>query len=240
MEAMIFAAGLGTRLYPLTKDCPKALVEIAGKTLLEHCLENLIKVGCKKVVINAHHFLEKIEKFIEKNNFSIEIILSKEEELLDTGGGLKAAKKYFSLEDDILIHNVDIISQIDILSMQEELNKSNSLAILAVSQRKTSRQLLFNQENLLSGWQNTQTKEEIITRNHKELTPLAFSGIHIIKPQVLELMPQENKFSIINHYLELSKNNDLLAFKHEGVMWYDVGKYEQIAEIEQQIIRNYI
>jgi NDP-sugar pyrophosphorylase family protein len=247
MEAMIFAAGLGTRLYPLTKDKPKALVEIACKTLLERCLENLVKIGCKRVVINAHHFLEKIEFFLEKkyfslekNNFPLEIILSKEEVLLDTGGGLKNAKKYFSLKENILIHNVDIISQIDILAMQEVLNKSNALAILAVSERKSSRQLLFNQENLLSGWQNTQTNQQIITRQNTSLMPLAFSGIHIIKPEVLELMPKEDKFPIINHYLELSKTNDLLAFKHENVFWRDLGKYEQIAEIEQQIIQNCI
>lgn len=240
MEAMIFAAGLGTRLYPLTKDKPKALVEISGKTLLERCLEKVIKAGCKRVVINAHHFADLIEQYLEKKSYPIEICLSKEKELLDTGGGLKNAKKYFSLKENILVHNVDIISQIDILSMQDKLNKSNALAILAVSKRLSSRQLLFNEKELLSGWQNTQTNQEIITRNQPNLTSLAFSGVHIIRPEVLEFMPNENKFSIINHYLELSKNNDLLAFKHENLLWYDLGKYEQIAEIEQQIAQNYI
>ncbi len=240
MEAMIFAAGLGTRLYPLTKNKPKALVEICGKTLLDRCLEKIIKVGCKQIVINAHHFADLIEQYLENNKYNAEIILSKEEELLDTGGGLKNAKKYFSLKENILIHNVDIISQIDISAMQDNLNNSNALAILAVSKRLSSRQLLFNKENLLSGWQNTQTKQEIITRENQNLSPLAFSGVHIIRPEVLELMPNENKFSIINHYLELSKNNDLLAFKHENILWYDLGKYEQIAEIERQISQNCI
>jgi NDP-sugar pyrophosphorylase family protein len=240
MEAMIFAAGLGTRLYPLTKDKPKALVEISGKTLLERCLEKVIKAGCKRIVINAHHFADLIEQYLEKHSYPVEIYLSKEEELLDTGGGLKNAKKYFSLKENILVHNVDIISQIDISSMQDNLNNSNALAILAVSKRLSSRQLLFNEENLLSGCKNTQTKQEVITRNLPNLTPLAFSGVHIIRPEVLQLMPNENKFSIINHYLELSKNNDLLAFKHENLLWYDLGKYEQIAEIEQQIAQSYI
>ena len=240
MEAMIFAAGLGTRLYPLTKNKPKALVEICGKTLLDRCLEKIIKVGCKRIVINTHHFADLIEQYLENNKYNAEIILSKEEELLDTGGGLKNAKKYFSLKENILIHNVDIISQIDISAMQDNLNNSNALAILAVSKRLSSRQLLFNKENLLSGWQNTQTKQEIITRENQNLSPLAFSGVHIIRPEVLELMPNENKFSIINHYLELSKNNDLLAFKHENILWYDLGKYEQIAEIERQISQNCI
>lgn len=240
MEAMIFAAGLGTRLYPLTKNKPKALVEICGKTLLDRCLEKIIKVGCKRIVINVHHFADLIEQYLENNKYNAEIILSKEEELLDTGGGLKNAKKYFSLKENILIHNVDIISQIDISAMQDNLNNSNALAILAVSKRLSSRQLLFNKENLLSGWQNTQTKQEIITRENQNLSPLAFSGVHIIRPEVLELMPNENKFSIINHYLELSKNNDLLAFKHENILWYDLGKYEQIAEIERQISQNCI
>jgi NDP-sugar pyrophosphorylase family protein len=240
MEAMIFAAGLGTRLYPLTKNKPKALVEICGKTLLDRCLEKIIKVGCKRIVINAHHFSDLIEQYLKNNKYNAEIILSKEEELLDTGGGLKNAKKYFSLKENILIHNVDIISQIDISAMQDNLNNSNALAILAVSKRLSSRQLLFNKENLLSGWQNTQTKQEIITRENQNLIPLAFSGVHIIRPEVLELMPNENKFSIINHYLELSKNNDLLAFKHENIIWYDLGKYEQIAEIERQISQSCI
>ena len=240
MEAMIFAAGLGTRLYPLTKNKPKALVEICGKTLLDRCLEKIIKVGCKRIVINAHHFSDLIEQYLKNNKYNAEIILSKEEELLDTGGGLKNAKKYFSLKENILIHNVDIISQIDISAMQDNLNNSNALAILAVSKRLSSRQLLFNKENLLSGWQNNQTKQEIITRENQNLSPLAFSGVHIIRPEVLELMPNENKFSIINHYLELSKNNDLLAFKHENILWYDLGKYEQIAEIERQISQNCI
>lgn len=240
MEAMIFAAGLGTRLYPLTKNKPKALVEICGKTLLDRCLEKIIKVGYKRIVINAHHFADLIEQYLENNKYNAEIILSKEEELLDTGGGLKNAKKYFSLKENILIHNVDIISQIDISAMQDNLNNSNALAILAVSKRLSSRQLLFNKENLLSGWQNNQTKQEIITRENQNLSPLAFSGVHIIRPEVLELMPNENKFSIINHYLELSKNNDLLAFKHENILWYDLGKYEQIAEIERQISQNCI
>ena len=240
MEAMIFAAGLGTRLYPLTKNKPKALVEICGKTLLDRCLEKIIKVGCKRIVINAHHFSDLIEQYLKNNKYNAEIILSKEEELLDTGGGLKNAKKYFSLKENILIHNVDIISQIDISAMQDNLNNSNALAILAVSKRLSSRQLLFNKENLLSGWQNNQTKQEIITRENQNLSPLAFSGVHIIRPEVLELMPNENKFSIINHYLELSKNNDLLAFKHENILWYDLGKYEQIAEIERQISQSCI
>jgi NDP-sugar pyrophosphorylase family protein len=240
MEAMIFAAGLGTRLYPLTKNKPKALVEICGKTLLDRCLEKIIKVGCKRIVINAHHFSDLIEQYLKNNKYNAEIILSKEEELLDTGGGLKNAKKYFSLKENILIHNVDIISQIDISAMQDNLNNSNALAILAVSKRLSSRQLLFNKENLLSGWQNNQTKQEIITRENQNLNPLAFSGVHIIRPEALELMPNENKFSIINHYLELSKNNDLLAFKHENIIWYDLGKYEQIAEIERQISQSCI
>ncbi len=235
MEAMIFAAGLGTRLYPLTKDKPKALVEISGKTLLERCIERLIKVNCTRIVINAHHFSELIDEYLKRNNYPIEIHLSKEEELLDTGGGLKAAKKYFSLKENILIHNVDIISQIDLLAMQDKLNNSNALAVLAVSKRLSSRQLLFNQENLLSGWQNTQTNQEIITKDTSPLTPLAFSGVHIIRPELLELMPNEDKFSIINHYLELSKHNDLLAFTHKDVLWYDLGKYEQIAEIERKL-----
>ncbi len=238
MEAMIFAAGLGTRLYPLTKDKPKALVEVAGKTLLDRCIEKVIAAGCKHIVINAHHYSELIEEYISQHNYSADIYLSLEKNLLDTGGGIKEAKKYFTGKKNVLLHNVDVISEINILEMQKQLENSKSLAVLAVSQRKSSRQLLFNQENQLCGWQNTQTNEEIITRNQSPLTPLAFSGVHIVRPEFLELMPEEEKFSIINHYLMLSKTNVLSAFKHEGIMWYDLGKYEQIAEIESQIIQS--
>ena len=180
MEAMIFAAGLGTRLYPLTKDKPKALVEIAGKTLLDRTIEKLIKAKVERIVINALHYADKIENHLNQNHYPVEIILSKEEELLNTGGGLKAAKKHFSLKRNILIHNVDIISDIDLKELCSQLENTNSLALLAVSKRASSRQLLFNQDKQLCGWRNLQSNKEIITRKEANIEEFAFSGVHII------------------------------------------------------------
>lgn len=235
MEAMIFAAGLGTRLYPLTKDKPKALVEIAGKTLLDRTIEKLIKAKVQRIIINAHHYADKIEVHLKQHHYPVEILLSKEEELLNTGGGLKAAKQYFTLKHNILIHNVDIISDIDLQDLHTHLQNTDSLALLAVSQRNSSRQLLFNQDQQLCGWRNLQTKQEIITRNQTPLKELAFSGIHILRPEIFNHMPEENIFSITDHYLTLSKTEKITAYEHTNLMWYDLGKYEQIAQIESQL-----
>ena len=235
MEAMIFAAGLGTRLYPLTKDKPKALVEIAGKTLLDRTIEKLIKAKVERIVINAHHYADKIENHLNQNHYPVEIILSKEEELLNTGGGLKAAKKHFSLKRNILIHNVDIISDIDLKELCSQLENTNSLALLAVSKRASSRQLLFNQDKQLCGWRNLQSNKEIITRKEENIEEFAFSGVHIIRPEFFNYMPQEEIFSITDHYLTLSKTEPIKAYEHKDIMWYDLGKYEQIAQIESQL-----
>lgn len=238
MEAMIFAAGLGTRLRPLTDNKPKALVEVAGKTLLDRTIEKLVKANCSRIVVNAFHYADQIKKHLERNEDSENLFLNTEKRLLNTGGGLKDAKKYFTLKENILLHNVDVISDIDLLDMNTQLENSQSIALLAVSKRPSSRQLLFNKDKKLCGWKNTQTNETIITRQDTPLEEFAFSGVHIIKPEVLSQMPEEEVFSIIDHYLNLSKTKDISAYIHEDIMWYDLGKYEQIAQIESQLNQN--
>lgn len=236
MEAMIFAAGLGTRLRPLTDNRPKALVEVAGCTLLERCIRKLIGYGCKHIVINTHHFAQMIEEHIHTKHYPAEILLSNEKDmLLDTGGGLKNAESLFSKTQNIIVHNVDIISDVDLLGMERELNESDSIAMLAVSQRKTSRYLLFDNKNELCGWQDKKNNREIISRNVSYTFPFAFSGIQILKPEIFGMIKRTGAFSIIDEYLELSKKEKIKAFIHKADHWFDVGKAEELKEIEKRL-----
>jgi len=233
-QAMILAAGLGTRLKPLTLSKPKALVEVANVSLLEHNIKKLIDCGCNHIVINVHHFAEQIIEHISNKHYSADIFISDETNLLlDTGGGLVNAKHLFDSKNDILIHNVDIISKIDFLSFYKEHKENNSLATLAVSKRETSRYLLFNKENTLCGWENTKTGEKIISSENKNLTRWGFSGIQFINPELLNLIQQEGSFSIIPEYLKLSKSYPIKSYIHSKKIWVDVGKIEAIEKAEK-------
>ncbi len=231
MKAMILAAGLGTRLRPLTNDKPKALVEVHGKTLLEIAISRLSKAGFHEIVINVHHFADQIIDFIEsKDRFGIQLTISDErDKLLETGGGIKKAAPFLNGDKAFLVCNVDIISDIDLSEMYHSHLRSGALATLAVRQRETSRYLLFNHHNNLSGWKNTKTEESIIVRNsQKKFKELAFSGIHIIQPSIFRYMNQEGKFSIIETYLDLAKKHKIKAYSHNEGYWLDVGKPEQL------------
>ena len=231
MKAMIFAAGLGTRLRPLTNDRPKALVEVYGKPLLEWVILKLRENGIKEIVVNVHHFADKIEAFLEeKENFGIDIHISDEREfLLETGGGLKFAKDLLQGDEPILIHNADIISDIDIQSFINFHTKNEALASLAVSHRHTSRYLHFDEENQLTGWENIKTSEVRPARNPSgEIRRLAFSGIHLINPEFLDVIIEEGKFSIIEVYLRLAAHNKIVGYQHESANWFDVGKPENL------------
>lgn len=249
MQAMIFAAGLGTRLRPLTNTKPKALVEINGKTLLERNVEKMLSYGIKKIVVNIHHFptlmIEAIEK-IEKK-YDCQLIISDERDLLlDTGGGLLKAKKYFfddnsltkenlstTSEDDlILLHNVDILSDIDFLEMKKEFLNTNPIALLAVKNRQTKRYFVFNESNVLSGWTNIETNESIMTRNCEKKQLFAFSGVHLVRRKIFDLIEQKGVFSIKDTYLQLSCNQIIKPFVHEG-KWLDVGRIEAIEKAEK-------
>ncbi|TKG97341.1 nucleotidyltransferase family protein [Puteibacter caeruleilacunae] len=246
MIAMIFAAGLGSRLRPLTNDRPKALVEVAGKPLLQHCIENLKDVGVTKVVINIHHFGQKIIDFLEEhNNFDIDIRISDErDELLDTGGGLKKASSILlsmltEENEPILIINVDIISSVSLKNVIAQHQEHENMATLVVRDRSTSRYLLFNDEQQLVGWTNISTKEVKESRPLKgDENRLAFSGIHVISPNIFQLITEEGKFSIIHTYLHLAKTQKIQAYHDKSKLWFDLGKFEQLKQAEEILLNS--
>jgi len=236
MKAMILAAGRGTRLQPLTQDRPKALVEISGIALLEHVIHRLKSFGFHDIVINVHHFPDQIIKFLEsKKKFGINIKISDErQKLLDTGGGLKKAAGLLRSREPILIHNVDVLSHIPLQSLIIEHLTSGVLATLAVSQRESSRRLIFNQDNQLIGWQNTITGEiKGETSGKKAIKKLAFSGIQVISPKIFQLLPDKEVFSLIDLYLNLCQHYPIRAYEHEARQFLDVGQPEKITKAEK-------
>jgi NDP-sugar pyrophosphorylase family protein len=237
MKAMIFAAGLGTRLKPLTDSKPKALVEIGGKTFLEIVITKLINSGINEVVINVHHFAGQILEFLkEKNNFGITIHISDESEmLLDTGGGLKKAASFLSGNEPVVIHNVDVLSDTDILEVVNYHLKEKALATVVVRERKTQRYFMLDKNNQLVGWKNIQTGETKISLPEKaaETKLLTFSGIHIINPEIFHLIKSEGKFSIIDTYLDLAKHHRIIGYPDNSGFWLDIGKADQLEEAKK-------
>jgi NDP-sugar pyrophosphorylase family protein len=240
MKAMILAAGLGTRLLPLTTDRPKALVEIAGRTLLDITLTRLRAFGIREAIINVHHFADMILEYLKTNdNFGMRIEVSREEVLLDTGGGLKKAA-YFFLEDSncfeepFILHNVDVISTIDLRRMVQLHTESRALATLAVQDRETSRYLLFDEQLQLCGRRSGSDQKTELARTSPQA--LAFCGIHVISPRLFGMMMEEGAFSIINSYLQLaSRGNKILAFRADEYYWRDVGKLDSLMRAEQDL-----
>jgi len=242
MKALILAAGFGTRLQPITDSKPKALVEINGITLLEFTIRRLIKFGFNQIIINVHHFAEQIINFLdEKNNFGIEIEISDERDLLlDTGGGLKKASWFFDDGRPFLIHNVDILSDVDLAQFYNSHLNSDSIATLAVQKRKSSRYFLFDDEKYLCGWENVKTNEHKITRQpNGKLAQLAFSGIHMADPSIFKLIPPEKVFSIVDFYLSIASQNRISYFDHSNSLFIDLGKKENLAEAEKIFNNNF-
>ncbi len=237
MKAMIFAAGLGTRLRPLTNKKPKALVEINGITMLELVINKLKKAGICDFVINVHHFSEQIIDFLKDNrNFNSNIYISDESNmLLETGGGLYKAAKYLSSDnEDFIVYNVDIFSDININNLINFHKKNNSLVTLAVQNIKSSRQLLFDKKNYLCQWQNISTGEKKIARNtNSKLNAFAFSGIHVINNKIFELITETGKFSIIDTYLRIAKNYKISAYIHNSSFCIDIGSYKNILKAQK-------
>jgi NDP-sugar pyrophosphorylase family protein len=235
MKAMILAAGLGTRLQPLTNNKPKALVEVNGKTLLETTINKIIQAGITEIVINVHHFAQQVIDFVkEKNSFGIDIHFSDEtEELMDTGGGLKKASWFLKGGEPFLVYNVDILSDIDLRHLINHHKKNEALVTLAVRKRKTSRYLLFDKDFTLYGWQNVKTGEKKIAREKLDLNLFAFSGIHIIEPAIFDLINKTGRFSIIDVYLKLAKEYRILGYDHSQTQWLDLGRIENLKEAEK-------
>lgn len=282
MKAMVLAAGLGTRLRPLTDEKPKALVEVAGRTMLEITLERLRGAGVREVIVNAHHFADQLVEYLRTHeNFGMRVEVSREDVLLDTGGGLKQAAWFFRGEDQpFLLHNVDVVSTIDLGRMIEAHREQDALASLAVQERPSSRQLLFDEDGLLCGRRGSQgdemarggylsgakapdlaalsgRAEDVPFQSSSssmdndvsfqiepsglpgtglslKVRPLAFCGIHVISPRLLETMEEEGVFSIIETYLRLAGGGErVVAFRADKYYWRDLGRAEQIGAAER-------
>jgi NDP-sugar pyrophosphorylase family protein len=242
MKAMILAAGLGTRLRPLTDNRPKALVEFRGHTMLDITLSRLRALDIREVIINVHHFADKILEYLKVNeNFDMHIEVSREEALLDTGGALKKAA-YFFLEDPsgietpFILHNVDVISSIDLRRMVEFHTENRALATLAVQDRETTRYLLFDEQLQLCGRRSGHDQKNELVRFSQRVEPLAFSGIHVISPRLFDLMIEEGAFSIISSYLRLAGSGEkILAFRADEYYWRDLGRPGDLMQATQDV-----
>ena len=240
MKAMILAAGLGTRLKPLTGDRPKALVTVAGRTLLEIALARLRAFGVREVIVNAHHYAEMIVECLRaNNNFGMSIEVSREEELLDTGGGLKKAAHFFldaNLDEPFILHNVDVISGIDLGRMVRFHTEHAAVATLAVQDRVTSRSLLFDENGQLCGRRAASMTNAELARPAAGAQALAFSGIHVISLNIFAKMREEGAFSIIDAYLHLAAQGErIIAFRADDCYWRDLGRPESIVQAAEDL-----
>jgi NDP-sugar pyrophosphorylase family protein len=241
MKAMIYAAGLGTRLQPETDSKPKALVEIAGIPMLGRLIEHLKTFNIDQVIINTHHFREQVKAYIDRNkNFDIEIVLSEEhDELLETGGGLAKARWFLDGKDPFLIHNVDILSDIDLSELLRFHVARKPMVSLAVRNRVSSRYLLFNEHMVLKGWMNEKTGESILVDRHSApLKKLAFSGIHIVHPDIFRYFTEIKRYRIIDRYLDISGKEHIAGFEHSSGYWIDMGSREGVRAAEERLGNN--
>jgi len=240
MRAMILAAGLGTRLKPLTDSIPKALIKIKNHTLLELQINKLKVEGFNQIIINVHHFADHIKDYLKQNNFfdcSIEIS-DESEKLLDTGGGLKKAAHFFSDGKPFLIHNVDILSNINLKKLAEVHLSSSPIATLAVQDRMSSRKLLFDKDMTLGGWMNEKSDEQIISNGKEsELSSYAFSGVQIVSPKIFKYFPDKDVFSLVELYLSAAKSETIKGYVHNEDEWMDLGKIENLNKAEKQCER---
>jgi MurNAc alpha-1-phosphate uridylyltransferase len=234
MKAMIFSAGLGTRFKPWTDSHPKALAVINGKSLLQRNIEYLQQYGIRDVVVNVHHFAEQIIDTIKKHQgWGSHVEVSDESaEVLETGGGMLKARDLLS-GGTFLTINVDILTEVNLKYFLARHQQENSLITVAVSERRTSRYLLFNKYNRLVGWRNTKTGEEKIAVKAKDIFEKAYRGLALFEPAVFDLIPFTGKFSLIDVYLALAPENKIAGFDHTGEKLIDVGKPESITAAEQ-------
>jgi NDP-sugar pyrophosphorylase family protein len=241
MKAMVLAAGLGTRLRPLTDDRPKALVEVAGRTLLEITLSRLRSFDIREVIINVHHFADMVVEYLKVNgNFGMHVEISREEVLLDTGGGLKKAGWFFPEgsshpDEPFILHNVDVISTIDLRRMLQTHSENKALATLAVQDRETSRYLMFDDQLQLCGRRSGCDGKLELVRPASQIYALAFGGIHIISPRLISKLVDEGAFSIIQSYLRLaSQGENILGFRAEEYYWRDLGRLDDLQQAARE------
>jgi NDP-sugar pyrophosphorylase family protein len=233
---MILAAGLGTRLKELTHDRPKALVEVAGKTLLERNIENLVQQGFDTIIVNIHHFGDQVIRFLETHDFAAKIYVSDERgALMDTGGGIVQALPFFHDAPAVLVHNVDILSDVNLHDGYDQFMASHDDAWLLTQDRDTSRKLLFDEQGLLVGWKNlkdgTYKWVNSVRSQYKEL---AFNGMHFFKPSMFGHYTLQ-RYSIIDLYLELAAQHKVRSMEIHPSFWFDIGKAEDFARIQQQL-----
>jgi NDP-sugar pyrophosphorylase family protein len=242
MKAMVLAAGLGTRLRPLTNDRPKALVELYGRTLLEITLARLRKFGVHDVIVNVHHFADLVVAHLrEHSNFGMHIEVSHEDgELLDTGGGLKKAGEFFlrdGSDEPFILHNVDVLSSIDLNAMICQHREHGSLATLAVQHRESSRQLLFNDHDLLCGRRNGRDATPEMVQNCNHTDESAFCGIHVISPRIFSLMNETGVFPIIPTYLRLAGAGEkICSFRADTYYWRDLGTAASLQQAAKDLL----
>jgi len=242
MRAMILAAGLGTRLRPLTETRPKALVEVSGRSLLEITLSRLRSFGIRDVIINAHHFAAMIVEYLKAHdNFGMSIEVSCEEVLLDTGGGLKHAAHFFlnnaaSPDEPFILHNVDVVSTIDLQRMAQYHSENHAFATLAVQDRATSRYLLFDEHLQLCGRLSASDQQMELVRPTSRTLALAFSGIHVISPRIFAMMEEQGVFSIITSYMRLAARGEkILGFPADDYDWRDLGNLKSVTQAAQDL-----
>ncbi len=238
MKAMILAAGRGTRLKPLTNHKPKALVEVNGTPMLELLIRRLKKSGFDEILINIHHFGGQIMDFVRQNrNFGMNISFSDERDrLLDTGGAVLKAAHFFKGEEPVLLHNVDVFSQMDLREFYNRFKKSHSIAALVVRRRETNRKLLFDHNMRLTGWKNRTTgavKQAVETTGAP--SEFAYSGIWICSPQFPEMIPFTGRFSIVDAWLAVAKEHPVTGFIDDSPLWFDLGSPEKIGEAEKRL-----
>ncbi|RMZ60995.1 nucleotidyltransferase family protein [Chryseobacterium nematophagum] len=234
MKALLFAAGKGTRLKPFTDNHPKALAQVNDIPLLERNINYLKNFGIKDFVINIHHFGSQIVDFLKKNNnFNCNIEISDEtNELLETGGGLIFARRFLDHGEDFIIMNADILTSLNINELVKYHKSMNDFATLAVSDRESSRKLLFNKEMVLRGWLNIQTGEQRLAEFNKGFKALAFSGVHCINPTIFNKIKRTGKFSVMEEYLDLMQTEYIHGFLHDSIL-VDVGRPESVIEAEK-------
>ena len=235
MKAMIFAAGLGTRFKPWTDHHPKALAMVNGKSLLQRNIEYLQLYGITDVIVNVHHFAGQIIDAIHQNKgWGSNITISDEtNEVLETGGGLMKARKFLEGNEPFITLNADILTNLDINKLLRYHQENGALVSFAVSNRKTSRYFLFNDQNRLCGWRNVQTGEEKIAIPGNVLIQKAYSCVVVFEPAIFDLIPQRGKFSLTETYLSLAAEHLILGYEHNGDAWVDVGKPESLGLAEK-------
>ena len=240
MKAIIFAAGLGTRLKPLTDNCPKALVSLNGQPLLWHAIQKLILSGVSEIVVNVHHFGKQIIDYIHNHQFEVPIYISDERnQLLDTGGGLLKAQQLLKGDAPIIAYNVDIVSSVNLSVIVDWHERHHALATLVVRNRQTNRYLMFDHTMRLSGWQNMATGEtKIVTEEFENSTPFAFSGIQVLSPAIFDLITEHGKFSVTDLYLRLARQHNIMGFRDSSDFWVDVGKPGQL-EIAKKYLQKH-